>query len=43
MLKQPGNTMLVTMNKSKKLSVIEQGQLKFEYAKKLMEDKAWQD
>lgn len=34
---------LKTMNQSKKLEIIEKTQLKFEYSKKLLEDKAWAD
>jgi len=31
------------MNKSKKLGIVEKEQLKFEYTKKQLEDKAWAD
>jgi len=36
-------SMLTTMNKSKKLEPIEKKLLKFEYTKKIQEEKAWQD
>jgi len=34
-------TLLKTMNKSKKLEMVERNQLKFEQSKKELEDQAW--